>query len=173
MLLCPLREIQVALSGYGTAAAKSSATHFYQCVQYFSCVQTMVWLPVFGNFNVRTDVDACDCTRGMCGHRKRVRTESRLWEKNPLPHRGLGQTHVSTAPGFPSDTLPTGLPPPPLSASNPLMICSGFPTGNGSEAGKSLPSLALEGYTLTFSRLSFSYFNLLTYIVSMIILRSV
>ena len=31
---------------------------------------------VFGIFNVRTDVDACDCTRGLYGHRKRVRTES-------------------------------------------------------------------------------------------------
>ena len=30
----------------------------------FSCVQTMVWLPVFGIFNMLTDVDACDCTRG-------------------------------------------------------------------------------------------------------------
>ena len=30
----------------------------------FSCVQTMVWLPVCGIFNVHTDVDTCDCTRG-------------------------------------------------------------------------------------------------------------
>ena len=47
-------------------------------------------LPVFGIFNVRTDIDACDCTRGLCGHRKRVCTGSwLLWEINPLPHRGL------------------------------------------------------------------------------------
>ena len=26
-----------------------------------SCVQITVWLPVFGIFNVSTDVDACDC----------------------------------------------------------------------------------------------------------------
>ena len=40
---------------------------------YASCVQTMVWLPVFGIFNVRTDADACaDFTRGLYGHRKRV-----------------------------------------------------------------------------------------------------
>ena len=32
----------------------------------FSCVQTTVWLPVFGVFNVRTDVDACDGTQGGC-----------------------------------------------------------------------------------------------------------
>ena len=36
----------------------------------FSCVQTMVWLPAFGIFNVRTDVDACDCTRGLYRHQK-------------------------------------------------------------------------------------------------------
>ena len=31
---------------------------------------------------------------GVYGHRKRVCTESWLWEKNPLPHRGI-RTHVS------------------------------------------------------------------------------
>ena len=75
----------------------------------FSCVQTMVWMPRFGIFNVRTDADACDCTRGLYGHRKRrVRTESWLWEKekerkkekkNPLPHLGL-EPAVSITPGF-------------------------------------------------------------------------
>ena len=34
----------------------------------------MVWLPVFRIFNMCTDVDACDCTRGRYSHRKRVRT---------------------------------------------------------------------------------------------------
>ena len=34
----------------------------------FSCVPTMVWLPVLGIFNVRADVDACDCTRGLYRH---------------------------------------------------------------------------------------------------------
>ena len=34
----------------------------------FSCVRTMAWLPVFGIFNVRADVDACDCTRGLYRH---------------------------------------------------------------------------------------------------------
>ena len=32
----------------------------------FPSVQTMLWLPVFGICNVRTDADACDCTRGGC-----------------------------------------------------------------------------------------------------------
>ena len=49
---------------------------FLSVCAVFSCVQTMVWLPVFGIFNVRTDVDACDCIRGLYGHRKRVCTES-------------------------------------------------------------------------------------------------
>ena len=42
----------------------------------FACDQTMVWLPVLGFFNVRTDVNACHCTLGLYGHRKRVCTES-------------------------------------------------------------------------------------------------
>ena len=41
-----------------------------------SVYQTMVWLPVFGICNVRTAVDACNCTRGLYGHRKRVCTGS-------------------------------------------------------------------------------------------------
>ena len=31
----------------------------------FSCLQTMVWPPVFEIFNERTDADAGDCTRGQ------------------------------------------------------------------------------------------------------------
>ena len=42
----------------------------------FSCVQTMVWLPVFGILNVHTHADAGDCTRGLCGHPKRVCTRT-------------------------------------------------------------------------------------------------
>ena len=48
------------------SSRKSSATYSYQCV-VFLCVRTMVWLPVLGIFNVRTDVDACDCTRVLYG----------------------------------------------------------------------------------------------------------
>ena len=42
-----------------------------QCCQFLSVcavflfVQTMVWLPVFGIFNVCTNVESCDCTRGL------------------------------------------------------------------------------------------------------------
>ena len=48
---------------------------FLSVCAVFLCVQTMAWLPAFGIFNVRTDVDACDCTRVLYGHRKRVCTE--------------------------------------------------------------------------------------------------
>ena len=30
-----------------------------------------IWQPVFGIFNVGIGVDVCDCTQGLCGHRKR------------------------------------------------------------------------------------------------------
>ena len=49
---------------------------FLSVCAVFSCVHTMVRLPVLGIFNVHTDVDACDCTRGLYGHRKEVFTGS-------------------------------------------------------------------------------------------------
>ena len=49
---------------------------FLSVCAVFPCVQTMVWLPVLGIFNVHTDVDACDCTLGQYGHRMRVCIES-------------------------------------------------------------------------------------------------
>ena len=94
---------------------KSSATHSYQCVQYF-CVQTMVWLPMFGIFNTRTDVPACNCTQGLYGHRKRVCTESWLWQKNPLLHRGLEPASRLRL-AFQSNALPTEL-------SQPQLLCT-------------------------------------------------
>ena len=42
----------------------------------FSRVQTKIWLPVLGIFNVRTDANARDCTQELYGHRGRVCTES-------------------------------------------------------------------------------------------------
>ena len=49
---------------------------FLSVCAVFSFVQTVVWLQMFRNFNMHTDVDACDCTRGLYGHRKRVCTGS-------------------------------------------------------------------------------------------------
>ena len=53
-------------------------------------------LPTFRSRVRRSDqqaipqyVSECDCTREVYGHRKRVCTESWLWEKNSLPHRGI------------------------------------------------------------------------------------
>ena len=48
----------------------------------------MVWLPVFGIFNVHTDVDVCDCTRALYGHRKSLRWKLTLG-KNLLLHQEL------------------------------------------------------------------------------------
>ena len=73
----------------------------------------MVWLPVLpvcavfrastqwcgcqclGFFNVRTDVDACDYTRGLYGHRKSVCIESCPWEKTSLRYRDKWCTYDS------------------------------------------------------------------------------
>ena len=67
---------------------------FLSACAVFSCVQTMVWLSELGIFNVRTDADAWDCTRGLYGRRKRVCARSGLWGKNPLPHRALEPASV-------------------------------------------------------------------------------
>ena len=61
---------------------------------------------VFGIFNVHADVDACDCTRWMYGHHKRVCTESSLWKENLLPHLGLKPMSALRL-SFQSDALPT------------------------------------------------------------------
>ena len=38
---------------------------FLSVCAVFLCVQTIVWLPVFGIFNVCTDVESCDYARGL------------------------------------------------------------------------------------------------------------
>ena len=58
-------------------------------------------------FNVRTDVNACDCTWGCIDTKRRVCTESWLWEKNLLLHQGIEP--VSTV--RQSSALPTELHP--------------------------------------------------------------
>ena len=77
----------------------------------FSCIQTMLWLQAFRMFNVRTDVYACDCTRGLYRHRRRVYIGNWLWEKNPLPHRGLEPASALRL-AFQSDAVLTELFPP-------------------------------------------------------------
>ena len=73
-------------SSFSSSSSSSSSSSVSPAQRYpllsvcavFPCVQTMVWLPVFGIVNVRTDVDTYDCTRGLYGHRKRVCSESCL-----------------------------------------------------------------------------------------------
>ena len=89
---------------------------FLSVCAVFLCVQTMVWLPMFGIFNTHTDVPACNCTQGLYGHRKRVCTESWLWEKNPLLHRGLEPASRLRL-AFQSNALPTEL-------SQPQLLCT-------------------------------------------------
>ena len=59
----PVWDILVALSGMAQQPQKPRFPFLPLCAVVV-CVQTVVWLPVYGNFNVRTDVDACDCTLG-------------------------------------------------------------------------------------------------------------
>ena len=61
----------------------------------FLSVQTGVWLPVSGLFNVLTNVDVHDSARGLYKHHKRVCAENWLWEKNMLLLQG-----IEPVPGF-------------------------------------------------------------------------
>ena len=63
-----------------------------------SCFQTMIWLPVWGIFNVHSCVDACGCTQEWYECHERVSAESWLWEKTLATQQK--QTQVSIAPGF-------------------------------------------------------------------------
>ena len=70
-------------------------------------------MPVFGIFNVCTDVVACD-SHGGCTNTARESELNWLWEKNPLPHWGLEPASVLRL-AFQSDALPTELSPHPSS----------------------------------------------------------
>ena len=97
VLHCPLQEIWVSYPGRAQEL-QEQCYPFLLVSAVFPCVQTMVWLPVFGIFNVHADVDACDCTQGLYGHRKRVCTGNWLGKKS-LAAPGMW-TCVSIAPGF-------------------------------------------------------------------------
>ena len=105
-----------------------NATHSCRCVQYFQRHPFLSVCAVFSTppipvgvcsifmcptngmaasvwiFNVYTDVDACDCTRGLYGHREGVCTG---W-RNSLAHQGLEPVSVLCL-DFQSDVLPTEL----------------------------------------------------------------
>ena len=66
----------------------------------------MVLLPVLGIFKVRTDVDACDCTRGLLNTVRESALAVVSGIKNPLPHWGLEPVSVLHL-DFQSEALPT------------------------------------------------------------------
>lgn len=86
-----LWKIQAVLPGYGYSSHNRSATHCYQCVQYFWVYRQWYWYgcQVFGIVNVHADGGACDCTQRLCELHKRVCMDKRFQEKNLLPHQGV------------------------------------------------------------------------------------
>ena len=55
---------------------KTGIAHSYQCLQCFAGPDSGVAARGLGIVNVHTDVDACDCTRGLCKHYQRVSIDS-------------------------------------------------------------------------------------------------
>ena len=68
---------KIGLPGKAQQPQEQRCPFLSVCV-VFSCGQTMIWLPVWGSFNVRTDTDVHAIAHGavLYGHRKRVCTES-------------------------------------------------------------------------------------------------
>ena len=85
---------------------------FLTVLAVFSCVKTKVWLSVLVIFHVHTDVNAYDCTQGLYVRYKRICSENRLWEKNPLLQWGIEPVSVANR----YDTVPPELHPTPLAA---------------------------------------------------------
>ena len=91
-----LAENSVRLTFMATAAARAALLVLSRVCSIFVCVQTVVWLPLSGICNVHANGHACDCTLGLCGHRKRVCTERwlvsgrkspcRIRDSNPRQH---------------------------------------------------------------------------------------
>ena len=59
VLHCFLREVQVIYMGKALQPQEQHYPSISACV-VFLCVQTVVWLPVLGTFNMHTNIDACD-----------------------------------------------------------------------------------------------------------------
>ena len=76
--------LPVPTNVYVFVRRKSSATRSYQCVRF--CVSRQRYgCQCLGFLTCSQRWCMLYCTRGLYGHRKRVCTESWLWEKNPLP----------------------------------------------------------------------------------------
>ena len=86
------------------SCCKSSTTHLYQYVQYFYMCPNNGMVASIWNFNMCTDVDACNCTWGVGGGGT-VGTpqESLQWElilgEKSIATLGT-QTNVRIVPGF-------------------------------------------------------------------------
>ena len=70
------------------SSRKSSATHSYHCVQYFRVSKQWYNCQCLGFLTCAQKSRNAVAHKGLYGHRKRVCTGSRLWEKNPLPNWG-------------------------------------------------------------------------------------
>ena len=84
VLLCPIQKFRSPYLG----KAQQLQEQRYPLLSVFAvfpCVQTTVWLSVFGIFNMRPDVDVCDCTRGLYRHRKSALEAD--WEKSPFLYK--------------------------------------------------------------------------------------
>ena len=76
------------------SSRKSSATHSYQCVQYFRVSRQWYGCQCLGFLTCAQKSMNAIAHKGLYGHRKRVCTGSWLWGKNPSPHRGLEPASV-------------------------------------------------------------------------------
>ena len=90
---CELLELRLTWVSYGTAAWRATLVYPFlpERAAFWSTLNNGVLLPVFGIFNTRTNVDASTAHGGGCTseHRREVCTESWLWKKNPMSHRGV------------------------------------------------------------------------------------
>ena len=65
----------------------------------FTYLQPYHWLPVFGIFKVRTDVDASDCTQGGCTDTVRQSAMEVEKKREKILAAPGTRTRVSFAPG--------------------------------------------------------------------------
>ena len=76
---------------------------------------------MLGIFNVRTDVNACDCVaHGGCTDTVKESALTDDWEKNPLPHRGIEPVSAACR----SDAIPAELHPNPFNVAEVLELPS-------------------------------------------------
>ena len=79
VLLCPLQEIQVPIPWYGTAAARATLPTATSVCSIFVCPSNgmpALAAAVFRIFDMRADVDACDCAQWVYEQCESICTES-------------------------------------------------------------------------------------------------